>query len=111
MRLGLYPCTLDSRSRSYRAYQTETVYERHRHRYELNNAYRSVLEAAGMLFAGTSPDGQLVEIVELPSHPWYVACQFHPEFKSRPNNPHPLFKEFIQAALKHREQRKSDLFV
>ncbi len=102
MRLGLYPCVLDKRSKSYQAYRQELVNERHRHRYEFNNAYRELLENAGMLFAGTSPDGRLVEIVELPSHLWYVACQFHPEFKSRPNNPHPLFKGFIQAALKHR---------
>lgn len=102
MRLGLYPCVLDKRSKSYQAYRQELVNERHRHRYEFNNAYRELLENAGMLFAGTSPDGRLVEIVELPSHLWYVACQFHPEFKSRTNNPHPLFKGFIQAALKHR---------
>lgn len=101
MRLGLYPCVLNPNSKSYQAYQAEMIQERHRHRYELNNAYRERLEQAGMLLAGTSPDGQLVEIVELPTHPWFVACQFHPEFKSRPNNPHPLFKGFIQAALKY----------
>ncbi len=100
MRLGLYPCILDHTSQSFRAYDHEVVYERHRHRYEFNNAYRQPMLEAGMLFAGLSPDQRLVEIIELPSHPWFVASQFHPEFKSRPNNPHPLFRDFVGAALK-----------
>ena len=100
MRLGLYPCELNRESKSWQLYQTDTIQERHRHRYEFNNAYRELFEQHGMFFAGLSPDGVLVEVIELPEHPWFVACQFHPEFKSRPNNPHPLFKGFIQAALK-----------
>ncbi|HHT36036.1 MAG: CTP synthase [Candidatus Wallacebacter cryptica] len=100
MRLGLYPCVLDRGSKSWQLYQSDTVQERHRHRYEFNNAYRKLMEEHGMLFAGVSPDGVLVEVIELPDHPWFVACQFHPEFKSRPNNPHPLFKGFVGAALK-----------
>lgn len=100
MRLGLYPCVLDKGSRSFAAYGTEVVYERHRHRYELNNQYRSPLEEGGMQMTGLSPDKRLVEIVEIRDHPWFVACQFHPEFKSRPNNPHPLFRDFIGASLK-----------
>ncbi len=99
MRLGLYPCVLAKDSKSYKAYQQELVQERHRHRYEFNNMYRDQLAQAGMSLAGVSPDGLLVEIVEIPDHPWFVACQFHPEFRSRPNDPHPLFRDFIQAAL------------
>lgn len=99
MRLGSYPCVLDHNSKSYHAYQTLDISERHRHRYEFNNKYRDILAANGMAFTGVSPDGVLVEIVEIPDHPWFVACQFHPEFTSRPNNAHPLFKDFIKAAL------------
>ena len=98
MRLGSYPCVLNRESKSYLAYKTETINERHRHRHEFNNAFREPLEAHGMLIAGTSPDQSIVEIVEIPEHPFYVACQFHPEFKSRPNRPHPLFRDFIFAA-------------
>lgn len=100
MRLGSYPCTLKEDTKSYQAYQLAEISERHRHRYELNNQYRDILAEAGMVFAGISPDNKLVEIIELPDHPWFVACQFHPEFTSRPNNAHPLFKDFIKAALK-----------
>lgn len=99
MRLGAYPCVLQPGSLAHRAYGRETIRERHRHRYEFNNAYREVLERAGMRFTGLSPDGRLVEIVEIPSHRWFVACQFHPEFTSRPLEPHPLFREFIRATL------------
>jgi CTP synthase len=99
MRLGLYPCKLVPGTRAYAAYGEELIYERHRHRYELNNAFRSDLEAAGLKISGTSPDERLVEIVELPGHPWFVATQFHPEFRSRPNRPHPLFRDFIGAAV------------
>lgn len=99
MRLGLYPCKLMPGTKAWEAYGEEVVYERHRHRYEVNNALRGKLEEAGLVFSGTSPDGKLVEMLEIPDHPWFVACQFHPEFKSRPLRPHPLFREFIAAAL------------
>ncbi len=98
MRLGLYPCKLTPDSVAFSCYQDELVYERHRHRYEFNNEYREVLEQAGMIFSGTSPDGRLVEIVEITDHPWFLAVQFHPEFTSRPNRPQPLFREFVKAA-------------
>lgn len=102
MRLGQYPCKLDKSSISYQAYGCQQeIFERHRHRYEFNNKFRAQLAAKGLIFAGTSPDDQLVEIIELPQsmHPWFVAVQFHPELKSRPTNPHPLFREFIKASL------------
>jgi CTP synthase len=99
MRLGLYPARLTPGSQAAAAYGTEVIYERHRHRFEVNNQYRTALEDAGMLVSGQSPDGRLVEIVELPGHPWFVASQFHPEFKSRPDRPHPLFLGFVRAAL------------
>ncbi|RMF90178.1 MAG: hypothetical protein D6736_07220, partial [Nitrospinota bacterium] len=102
MRLGAYPCHLRVDSLAYTAYGSECISERHRHRYEVNNAYREQLEKAGMRITGLSPDGQLVEIVELADHPWFVAGQFHPEFKSTPRDPHPLFRDFIRAALKHK---------
>lgn len=99
MRLGLYPCKLLKGSRAYLAYGEEMIAERHRHRYEFNNSYRDILTQAGLLISGQSPDGQLVEIIEIPDHPWFVAGQFHPEFKSRPLKSHPLFYEFVRAAL------------
>jgi CTP synthase len=99
MRLGLYPCRLSSNSRSISLYGQEVVYERHRHRYEFNNTYRNAFLQSGYEITGRSPDGRLVEIIELPSHPFFVACQFHPEFKSRPNRPHPLFEGLMKAAL------------
>ncbi|CAN5797361.1 CTP synthase [soil metagenome] len=99
MRLGLYPARLTPGSRVHQAYGSEIIYERHRHRFEVSNRYREALETAGMLLSGQSPDGRLVEIVELRDHPWYVASQFHPEFKSRPDRPHPLFTGFIRAAV------------
>ncbi|MCL6515865.1 CTP synthase [Alicyclobacillus sp.] len=102
MRLGAYPCVLRTDSLSAAAYGRTEVRERHRHRYEFNNDYRDRLEAAGLRIAGTSPDGVLVEIVEVPDHPWYVGVQFHPEFTSRPNRAQPLFREFIRAALAHK---------
>ena len=104
LRLGLYPCKLSEGTKAFEAYQDEVVYERHRHRYEFNNHYRQMMEQAGFVFSGTSPDGRLVEIVELKDHPWFVASQFHPEFISRPNRPQPLFREFIGASLQHKEQ-------
>ncbi len=99
MRLGSYPCRIQKDTRVYEAYQQLEVQERHRHRYEFNNAYREPLTKAGMVLSGLSPDGQLVEIIELPDHPWFVGVQFHPEFQSRLRSPHPLFREYIKAAL------------
>lgn len=105
MRLGLYPCKVYPDTLTYKAYGEELIYERHRHRYEFNNAYREELVNKGLVLGGTLPNGRLVEIVELPEdvHPWFLGAQFHPEFKSRPTNPHPLFRDFIAAAL--REQK------
>ena len=102
MRLGAYPCKIKEGSRLDKAYKAEEVLERHRHRYEFNNAYRKVLEEAGLSITGTSPDERLVEAVEIMDHPFYVGVQYHPEFKSRPNKAHPLFREFIKSALKER---------
>ena len=99
MRLGKYPCVLTAGTRAQVAYGQSEIWERHRHRYECSNVFRPALEEAGLRIAGTSPDGRLVEMVELPEHPWYVGCQFHPEFKSRPDRPHPLFRGFVTAAL------------
>ncbi len=99
MRLGKYPCVLTAGTRAQVAYGQSEIWERHRHRYECSNVFRPALEEAGLRIAGTSPDGRLVEMVELPEHPWYVGCQFHPEFKSRPDRPHPLFHGFVAAAL------------
>ena len=99
MRLGLYPARLTPGSKAAAVYGEEVIYERHRHRFEVNNRYRGTLEAAGMLLSGQSPDGRLVEIVELKDHPWFVASQFHPEFKSRPERPHPLFDGFVGASI------------
>lgn len=100
LRLGLYPCKLLEGTLAYEAYQDEVIYERHRHRYEFNNQYRQIMEQHGFVFSGTSPDGRLVEIIELKDHPWFVASQFHPEFTSRPTRPQPLFRDFIKASLK-----------
>lgn len=102
MRLGIYPCKLEADTFSCEAYKDELIYERHRHRYEFNNEYRKPMMEAGLILAGTSPDERLVEIIELKDHPWFVGVQFHPELKSRPNRPHPLFKDFIKASLKHK---------
>lgn len=100
-RLGLYPCKLKQDTKAYAAYGKEIIYQRHRHRYEFNNQYRKSMKENGLIFSGVSPDNHLVEMIELPDHPWFVACQFHPEFKSRPTRPEPLFREFVQAAMKH----------
>jgi CTP synthase len=102
MRLGAYPCVLREDTHAYKAYGKREISERHRHRYEFNNDYREFLCGKGLLISGTSPDGELVEIVELRDHPWFVGCQFHPEFKSKPIEPHPLFKGFIEAALREK---------
>jgi CTP synthase len=99
MRLGVYPCKLQPGSLAHRAYGEELIYERHRHRFEFNNEYRELLEEKGVRFSGLSPNGRLVEIVELAEHPWFVASQFHPEFRSRPTRPHPLFRDFMAAAI------------
>lgn len=107
MRLGAYPCKLVEGSLAYSAYEKELISERHRHRYEFNNDYKDQLQEAGLMISGTSPQEDLVEIVELKDHPWYLGCQFHPEFKSRPMDPHPLFKDFIKAALAKAQFRKS----
>lgn len=99
LRLGSYPCVLVKGTKSYEAYGAEEISERHRHRYEVNNDYRSILTENGMILSGVSPDGRIVEMIELENHPWFVATQAHPELKSRPNRPHPLFKEFIKATI------------
>jgi len=106
MRLGAYPCRLKPGTTAVKAYGEKVIFERHRHRYEFNNAYREKLESLGLTLSGLSPDQSLVEIVELKDHPWFVAVQFHPEFKSKPNQAHPLFKAFIQAALAHQSGSK-----
>jgi len=105
MRLGLYPCDLTEGSRARAAYGAPQVSERHRHRYEFNNAYRQQFTDLGMVFSGTSPGGKLVEVVELHDHPWFVAVQCHPEFRSKPTRAHPLFYHFVQACLKQRSGR------
>jgi CTP synthase len=100
MRLGAYPCVLAEKTLAFKAYGTQKISERHRHRYEFNNKYREIFMKKGMVFSGLSPDGRLVEIIELKGHPWFVACQFHPEFVSRPLAPHPLFRDFVRAAVR-----------
>jgi CTP synthase len=99
MRLGAYNAKLRAGSHAATAYGSTEISERHRHRWEVNNAYRDVLGEHGMRFSGVSPDGSLIEMIELPDHPWFVGCQFHPELKSRPTRPHPLFAAFIGAAV------------
>ena len=101
MRLGTWDCHLTDGTRAIALYGKREIRERHRHRFEFNMAYREQLEAQGFVIAGTSPDGQLVELIELRDHPWFLACQYHPEFQSKPNAPHPLFKGFINACLAH----------
>ncbi|NCO67252.1 MAG: CTP synthetase [Nitrospirae bacterium CG_4_10_14_0_8_um_filter_41_23] len=102
MRLGAYPCILEEGTHAYKAYGVKEISERHRHRYEFNNAYRDILTKHGLKISGLSPDGELVEIIEIEDHPWFLGCQFHPEFKSRPTDPHPLFRAFIEAALREK---------
>jgi len=108
MRLGSYPCVLTPGSRAHQAYGSLEVHERHRHRYEFNNQYRQQFAAYGMQVTGTSPDGKLVEVIEIAGHPWFLAVQCHPEFKSKPTAAHPLFRCFVQAALQRREGKKKD---
>jgi CTP synthase len=111
MRLGAYPCVLEEGTNAFRAYGTKERSERHRHRYEFNNAYREILTRQGMKISGLSPDGELVEIIEIEDHPWFLGCQFHPEFKSRPTDPHPLFKAFIEASLREKRSLFPNLEV
>lgn len=99
MRLGSYPCTTKKGTKTYKAYGKESIHERHRHRYEFNNKYKVKMETSGLVISGTSPNGRLVEIVEYVDHPWFIGCQFHPEFKSKPDQAHPLFRDFVKASL------------
>ncbi len=105
MRLGAYPCVLKAGTKAAETYGSTEISERHRHRWEINNNYRDALERHGMVLSGLSPDGRLVEMIEIPQHPYFVACQFHPEFKSRPSSPHPLFSRFIRAAVEYKGRR------
>jgi CTP synthase len=104
MRLGRYPCRLKEDSKCRALYGDSTIFERHRHRFEVNNDYREQLQKAGISFAGVSPDNRLVEMIEMPEHPFFIGCQFHPELKSRPDNPHPLFVGLVEAAIKRKDQ-------
>ena len=106
MRLGKYPCVLMPSSLAHKAYGATEVDERHRHRFEFNNQFRNQFEANGLIVTGTSPNGKLVEVIELRDHPWFLAVQCHPEFKSKPTSAHPLFRDFIQAAIQRREVKK-----
>jgi CTP synthase len=105
MRLGAYPCRITQDTFAYRAYGEANISERHRHRYEFNNEYKTLLAEKGLTISGSSPSGDLVEIIEIKDHPWFLGCQFHPEFKSRPMTPHPLFRGFIKAALEYKKER------
>jgi CTP synthase len=107
MRLGSYPCVLLEGCKAHQAYGSLLVHERHRHRYEFNNQYRQQFAAHGLVVSGTSPDGQLVEVIELAEHPWFVAVQCHPEFRSKPTRCHPLFRGFVRASLDRREAKKN----
>ena len=102
MRLGAYPCRVKKDTLAFKAYGKERISERHRHRYEINNKYRDMLESKGMVFSGINPERDLIEIAELKEHPFFIGTQFHPELKSRPLRPHPLYREFIKAALRKR---------
>ena len=104
LRLGNWPCKLMDGTKTKAVYKADSVLERHRHRYEVNNKYRQTMEEHGAIFSGLSPDDYLVEITELKDHPWFVGCQFHPEFKSRPNRAHPLFAGFVQAAVECKQK-------
>ena len=106
MRLGAFPCVLDEDSLAFRIYGRKEISERHRHRYEFNREYEAILSSYGMKFSGNSPDRNFVEIMELPDHPWFLGCQFHPEFKSKPLQPHPLFAGFIGAACAFQERTR-----
>jgi len=105
MRLGAYPCTIEKNTKAFQAYKSEYITERHRHRYEVNNKFRTVLQSKGLVFSGLSPDRELVEMIELKDHPWFVGCQFHPELKSRATKAHPLFRDFVKAAITYKETK------
>jgi len=105
MRLGAFPCKLEKGTKAQKAYNRELIHERHRHRYEVNDAFKAKLQEKGMVFSGICPDNGLVEMIELPDHPWFVAGQFHPELKSRATNAHPLFRDFVKAAMAYQEQK------
>ena len=109
MRLGAYACEIVEGTLAHDAYQETEIQERHRHRFEVNNQYRQLLAEKGLVFSGINPDRDLVEIVELPGHPWFLACQFHPEFLSRPYRAHPLFREFVSAAAQFHKQKSTEL--
>ena len=104
MRLGAYPCVLKRNTKSFEAYRKPKISERHRHRYEVNNKFKDTLEEHGMIVSGTSPDEKLVEMMEITNHPWFVGCQFHPELKSRATKAHPLFREFVKAAVQYSQR-------
>jgi len=104
MRLGAYPAVLIEGTHAFKAYGAKEISERHRHRYEFNNKYRELLTSKGLVISGLSPDHELVEIIELRDHPWFLGCQFHPEFKSRPTEPHPLFSAFVGAAIREKRE-------
>jgi CTP synthase len=106
MRLGAYPCVIESGTNAHNAYKSDYISERHRHRFEVNNKFRKTLSEKGMIFSGVSPDRELVEIIEIPDHPWFLGCQFHPELKSRATKAHPLFRSFVEAAIKYSEEKK-----
>ena len=106
MRLGAYPCVIEPGTNAQNAYKSDYISERHRHRFEVNNKFRKTLSENGMIFSGVSPDRELVEIIEIPDHPWFLGCQFHPELKSRATKAHPLFRSFVEAALKYSEEKK-----
>ncbi len=106
MRLGSYPCQIEERSLTHQIFKSKKIFERHRHRFEVNPLYHAILQKAGMVFSGSSPDGRLVEIIEYQDHPWFVACQFHPEFQSNPRKPHPLFTHFIQASMSQKKSKQ-----
>jgi CTP synthase len=101
MRLGSYPCKLVKGTKSHKAYKKDLINERHRHRYEVNDAFKAILQEHGMVFSGICPTNNLVEMIELPGHPWFVAGQFHPELRSRATNPHPLFRDFVKASIEY----------
>ena len=105
LRLGSYPCVLDKSTKAYELYGTEQIAERHRHRYEVNNDYRKILTDNGLTLSGLSPDGRIVEMIEIKEHPFFIATQAHPELKSRPNRPHPLFKGFVKASLEKQDAK------
>jgi CTP synthase len=109
MRLGAYPCTIEAGTKANKAYKSDYISERHRHRFEVNNKFRKILSDHGMVFSGLSPDRELVEIIEIPEHPWFLGCQFHPELKSRATKAHPLFRSFVEASLKYSKVKKASL--